>query len=97
MKDRIISALSNDLSKEESLKLFKEFKSELNAGKIRSASPDSNSPTGWTVNTWVKQGILLGFKLGDIVDMSIDRSKQPFFDKDTYPVKQFAADSGVCS
>jgi 2,3,4,5-tetrahydropyridine-2-carboxylate N-succinyltransferase len=95
MKDKIIAALSNDLSKEESLKVFAEFKAALNSGAIRSASPDANSPTGWSVNSWVKQGILLGFRLGDIVDMSIDKTKQPFLDKGTYPVKQFAADSGV--
>jgi len=95
MKEKIIAALSNDLSREESLKVFSEFKSALNSGTIRAASPDSNSPTGWSVNTWVKQGILLGFRLGELVDMSLDKSKQPFFDKDTYPVKQLELSSGV--
>jgi len=95
MRDKITAALSNDLSKEESLKVFNEFKAALNSGAIRAASPDANSPTGWSVNSWVKQGILLGFRLGELVDMSVDKSKQPFFDKDTYPVKQFEIDSGV--
>lgn len=75
--------------------LFYEFKNALNAGEIRAAEPDASSPTGWRVNAWVKKGILLGFRLGGIVDMSIDRSKQPFFDKATYPVKTFSATSGV--
>jgi 2,3,4,5-tetrahydropyridine-2-carboxylate N-succinyltransferase len=75
--------------------LFYEFKTALNEGKIRAAEPDSTSATGWRVNAWVKKGILLGFRLGGIVDMSIDPSRQPFFDKATYPVKTFTAASGV--
>ena len=47
------------------------------------------------MNGWVKKGILLGFRLGAIVDMSIDTGRQPWFDKATYPVKRFAPDSGV--
>ena len=31
--------------------------------------------SGWRVNTWVKQGILLGFRFGDIVDVSMDHGK----------------------
>lgn len=80
---------------EQHFSLFERFKAALNAGEIRAAEPDSSTPTGWRVNPWVKKGILLGFRLGNIVDMSIDASRQPFFDKSTYPVKQFSADSGV--
>jgi 2,3,4,5-tetrahydropyridine-2,6-dicarboxylate N-succinyltransferase len=80
---------------EEHRKLFEEFKSALNAGWIRAASPDPAAPTGWRVNGWVKKGILIGFRLGAIVDMSIDASRQPFFDKATYPVKQFDLSAGV--
>ncbi len=36
---------------------------------------------------WVKQGILLGFRFGDNVDMGIGKGRWPFFDKDTMPVK----------
>ena len=75
--------------------LFQKFKSALNAGEIRAASPDAESKTGWRVNAWVKKGILLGFRMGSIVDMSIDAARQPFFDKSTFPVKTFAANSGV--
>ena len=50
--------------------LFDEFQEALNRGEIRSAEPDASSPTGWRVNTWVKKGILLGFRIGVIVDMS---------------------------
>jgi 2,3,4,5-tetrahydropyridine-2,6-dicarboxylate N-succinyltransferase len=66
---------------------FDAFKCSLNRGEVRAAEPDAASKTGWRVNAWVKKGILLGFRMGKMVDMSIDRMRQPFFDKDTYPVK----------
>lgn len=80
---------------EEHFALFARFKAALNAGSIRAAEPDAASPTGWRVNAWVKKGILFGFRLGGIVDMSSDATRQPFFDKATWPVKQFSASSGV--
>jgi 2,3,4,5-tetrahydropyridine-2,6-dicarboxylate N-succinyltransferase len=77
------------------LRLFQQFKDALNSGEIRAAEPDSARASGWRVNTWVKKGILLGFRIGKIVDMSIDAARQPFFDKSTYPVKNMSVDSGV--
>jgi 2,3,4,5-tetrahydropyridine-2,6-dicarboxylate N-succinyltransferase len=77
------------------LGLFQRFKDALNAGKIRAAEPEASSSTGWRVNPWVKKGILLGFRMGATVDMSIDSIRQPFFDKSTYPVKTFTATSGI--
>jgi 2,3,4,5-tetrahydropyridine-2-carboxylate N-succinyltransferase len=59
---------------------FDELKAALEAGTVRSAEPDPASPTGWRVNTWVKQGILLGFRFGDTVDVSMDHGKWPFYD-----------------
>jgi 2,3,4,5-tetrahydropyridine-2,6-dicarboxylate N-succinyltransferase len=80
-------------------KLFQQFKDALNVGEIRAAEPDpadkGAGSSGWRVNAWVKKGILLGFRMGAIVDMSIDAARQPFFDKSTYPVKTFTADAGV--
>jgi 2,3,4,5-tetrahydropyridine-2,6-dicarboxylate N-succinyltransferase len=75
--------------------LFARFKEALNAGEIRAAEPDSVQPSGWRVNGWVKKGILLGFRIGSIVDMSIDATRQPFFDKSTYPVRGFSAADAV--
>jgi 2,3,4,5-tetrahydropyridine-2-carboxylate N-succinyltransferase len=80
---------------EEDFHLFADFKAALNAGAIRAAEPDANAKSGWRVNGWVKKGILLGFRMGIVVDMSIDVTRQPFFDKSTYPVKQFTAQSGI--
>jgi 2,3,4,5-tetrahydropyridine-2-carboxylate N-succinyltransferase len=79
----------------ESLEQFNEFKAALNRGEIRAAEPDPESKSGWRVNAWVKQGILAGFRLGAIVDMSIDSAKQPFFDKATYPVRRIGPTDGV--
>lgn len=75
--------------------LFGQFKQALNAGQIRAAEPDARAASGWRVNTWVKKGVLIGFRIGAVVDMSIHTNRQPFFDKSTYPVREFNASSGV--
>ena len=74
---------------------FLRLRGELAAGRVRAAEPDAASPTGWRVNIWVKQGILLGFRFGDNVDMGVAKGRWPFFDKDTMPLKAFDATSGV--
>jgi 2,3,4,5-tetrahydropyridine-2-carboxylate N-succinyltransferase len=75
--------------------LFREFKGALNRGEARAAEPDAASATGWRVNTWVKKGILLGFRMGAVIDMSIDRARQPFVDKSTYPVRAVTPADGI--
>src|SRR5712675_131268 len=75
--------------------LFQRFKNALNAGQVRAAEPDASVRTGWRVNAWVKKGILLGFRMGSVVDMSVDPVRQPFLDKATYPVKSFTTADGV--
>jgi 2,3,4,5-tetrahydropyridine-2-carboxylate N-succinyltransferase len=80
---------------EEHFRLFRDFKAGLNRGEIRAAEPDLSTKTGWRANAWVKKGILLGFRMGAIADMSIDSVKQPFFDKSTYPARAFTAMDGV--
>ncbi len=73
--------------------LFTAFKAALNHGLARAAEPDAAAPTGWRVNTWVKKGILLGFRIGGVVDMSVGRLT--FRDKDTYPTKHFDAQASL--
>jgi 2,3,4,5-tetrahydropyridine-2-carboxylate N-succinyltransferase len=73
--------------REEHFQIFRSFKTALNRGDVRAAQPDPAVPTGWRVNPWVKKGILLGFRMGATVDMSIDAKRQPFLDKSTYPVR----------
>src|SRR6202049_5174308 len=80
---------------EQHFALFQRFKNALNAGQVRAAEPDASARTGWRVNAWVKKGILLGFRMGAVVDMSVDPVRQPFFDKSTYPVHRFTAATGV--
>jgi 2,3,4,5-tetrahydropyridine-2,6-dicarboxylate N-succinyltransferase len=75
--------------------LFREFKNALNRGEVRAAELDAASPTGWRVNAWVKKGILLGFRMGAVVDMSIDAARQPFIDKSTYPARVVKPADGV--
>src|SRR5215510_7190237 len=81
--------------KEEAREAFFQLREDLSAGRVRAAEPDEASPTGWRVNVWVKQGILLGFRFGDIVDMGVGRGRWPFFDKDTLPLKRLDDSSGV--
>jgi 2,3,4,5-tetrahydropyridine-2-carboxylate N-succinyltransferase len=75
--------------------MFERLRQALSAGTVRAAEPDPSSPIGWRVNAWVKQGILLGFRFGDIVDVSMDHGRWPFYDKDTLPLKRFAPGSLV--
>jgi 2,3,4,5-tetrahydropyridine-2-carboxylate N-succinyltransferase len=70
--------------------VFARLRDALSAGTVRAAEPDPLSPVKWRVNTWVKQGILLGFKFGDTVNQSMDHGRWPFYDKDTLPLKRFA-------
>ncbi|HLK17368.1 MAG TPA: 2,3,4,5-tetrahydropyridine-2,6-dicarboxylate N-succinyltransferase [Bryobacteraceae bacterium] len=79
----------------EHFELFQNFKLALNAGRVRAAEPDSSSASGWRVNAWVKKGVLIGFRMGATVDMSINVARQPWFDKATYPVRQLSATDGV--
>ena len=74
---------------------FAELRAALSRGEARAAEPDSGSATGWRVNVWVKQGILLGFRHGRLADASMDHGRLTFFDKDTLPLKPLDLASGV--
>ncbi len=80
---------------EEHFALFARFKQKLNEGTVRSAEPDSSASSGWRVNIWVKKGILLGLRMGAVVDMSPDPVRLPMFDKATFPVKRLGPESGI--
>ena len=80
---------------EQHFQLFREFKDALNIGQIRAAEPDAATKSGWRADAWVKKGILLGFRMGAIIDMSIDPARQPFIDKSTYPVRSVTLTDGV--
>ena len=63
----------------------------LTRGEIRAAEPRGN---GWEANSWVKKGILLGFRRGKMVDYSRDEVFR-FFDKDTFPPRATTASESV--
>lgn len=73
--------------------VYEEFKTALRCGEIRSAekSDDGN----WRANAWVKQGILLGFRMGKMVEMSKDTETLKFFDKDTFPLRPTSLDDKI--
>src|SRR6202167_2095040 len=72
----------------EARKTFLEFRDQLTQGKIRAAEKIADKKDArWTVNAWVKQGILLGFRLGVLQEMPAGLS---FVDKDTFPARQFS-------
>jgi len=75
------------------MKAFLELRACLERGEVRAAQPDHASPTGWRVNAWVKQGILLGFRLGALENSN--SGALSFVDKHTYPARLFTASDGV--
>lgn len=72
------------------LERFNEVLAALETGELRVAEKAGGE---WKVNTWVKEVILAGFRLGKITDMSAGQF--PFFDKDTFPVRGFRQEDGV--
>ena len=72
---------------------FDEFKSALRRGEIRSAEKGEDG--NWHANTWVKQGILLGFRMGKMVEMSKPTETFRFFDKDTFPLRPMSLDDKI--
>jgi 2,3,4,5-tetrahydropyridine-2-carboxylate N-succinyltransferase len=67
----------------------------LEQGDVRAAERDAQGR--WNAVPWVKRGILLGFRVGRLVDMSVgsDDALLPFFDKHTYPLQRFDVERGV--
>ena len=72
--------------------IFEELKRALNRGEVRAAEKTASGE--WQVNSWVKQGILIGFRMGRLTDMSAG-SGLKFFDKDTYPVRPTTIDENI--
>jgi 2,3,4,5-tetrahydropyridine-2-carboxylate N-succinyltransferase len=74
----------------EELQRFQQVMTDLENGKIRVAEKVNGE---WKVNSWIKEVILSGFRLGKLTDMT--SGSFPFFDKDTVPVRSFSAENGV--
>jgi 2,3,4,5-tetrahydropyridine-2-carboxylate N-succinyltransferase len=99
LREQIVQFFDQDaqaLDRSAALRAFSELKFFLNSGEIRAAQPStaSGNTAGWIVNDWVKKGILLGFRLGEVRDISINDQFR-FFDKKTYPLKRLSLDHRV--
>ncbi len=75
----------------EAHRVFTEFRHALSAGKIRAAEKVDGR---WRANPWVKQGILLGFVIGEMTEMGEARGLS-FVDKDTFPARHLRVRDGV--
>jgi 2,3,4,5-tetrahydropyridine-2-carboxylate N-succinyltransferase len=73
--------------------VFEEFKTALRKGEIRSAEKDADGD--WHANAWVKQGILLGFRMGKMVEISQPTETFRFFDKDTFPLRPISLEDKI--
>ena len=93
MQDRIIDLFTNkpDSYTPEDYRMLQSFIDALNDGSIRACELEGDE---WVVHQWVKMGILLGFRMGNVVDMSWSERK-PFFDKHTLPEKRFQLEDNI--
>ena len=78
------------------LQAFNELRFFLNNGEVRAASPSTSpqSHGGWIANNWVKKGILLGFRIGELADLSLN-DQMRFFDRHVLPLRRLTLESGV--
>ncbi len=95
LRERIEKLFAADKSEyaDADFALFAELKAALNRGEVRAAERDAGGR--WRTNAWVKQGILLGFRMGQLTDMSPADHTLVFYDKHTYPVRATAIDERV--
>ena len=91
MSDQIECLFEKAKFAPEDRQVLESFLDDLDSGAVRSAVRVEGQ---WQVNSWVKKGILAGFRMGILTDQSIDESFR-YFDKDTYPLKNLNMDSGV--
>jgi 2,3,4,5-tetrahydropyridine-2-carboxylate N-succinyltransferase len=91
--ERHFAAGFNAIEDQTAMEVFLLLRAALESGEVRAASPDPTSPTGWRVNAWVKRGILLGFRLGELKEFPALGFS--FVDKSTFPVRHFSPGEGV--
>lgn len=95
LRERIVALAAEEKREyaDEDFRLFDEFKRALNEGRVRAAERQADN--SWRTNLWVKQGILLGFRMGKLADMSPKDRSLVFVDKHTFPVRQFSENDRV--
>src|SRR5688500_13748318 len=93
LKEQIEALFAKSEFTAEDRRVYERFKTALRRGEIRSAERDAEG--NWHANTWVKQGILLGFRMGKMSEMSKETETLRFFDKDTFPLRPMSLEDGV--
>lgn len=93
LRDQIEELFAKTEFTSENREVYESFKTALRRGEIRSAEKDADG--NWHANSWVKQGILLGFRMGKMIEMSKPTETFRFFDKDTFPLRPMTVDDGV--
>ena len=95
LKQRIENLFAGDKTEFEAAdrEIFEDFKAALRRGEIRAAERDADG--NWKANAWVKQGILLGFRMGKMVTMSFSGETFQFFDKETFPLRPMNLDDKI--
>src|SRR5580698_5847958 len=92
--DHWFSLGSEAVGNSDALAAFLTLRHALESGTVRSAEPDPTQPTGWRVNPWVKQGILLGFRLGHLIAVG-DDAVLSCVDKHTFPTRRFIPEQNI--
>ena len=93
LRERIEAELASSTPSSNAWKVVSDLLDALEAGDVRSAEKSSDGT--WTTVTWVKRGILLGFQIGKLTDMSGYYGILRFFDKNTYPPRNLRIEDGV--
>lgn len=93
LKEKIEALFAKTEFTSDDRSVYEDFKIALRGGEIRSAEKDDGGV--WRANTWVKQGILLGFRMGKMVEISMPTETFKFFDKDTFPLRPMSLEDGV--
>ncbi len=89
LKTKYESAVGSD-DRENSIGIFTEIREALESGEIRTAQIINGK---WTVNVWIKEAILWGFRIGALSE--IIGAAWNYFDKDTIPVRRMNIENGV--
>lgn len=93
LREKITELFAKTDFSSEDREIYEDFKSVLRRGEVRAAEKGADG--NWRANSWVKQGILLGFRMGKMVEMSKRTETLQFFDKDTFPLRPMTLDDGV--
>ena len=95
LRERIEGEFDNSSGKpsKDAWRVVYDLLDALESGEVRAAERDTDGT--WNAVAWVKRGILLGFQVGTLTDMSPDSSPFRFFDKNTYPPRNLRLEDGI--